>query len=106
MLDSPEENEWVVRKIELLGRRWGLAKREADGATEEGMGPMNLRMYRSPGNRGAVYRSIGEPPKQERLHFTIHVAPMDHWAGSQSRVVCGLGCYEAGFKRFRLARLR
>ena len=36
MLKSPEETEWVVRKLEILGTTWGVA---AEGAREVTIGP-------------------------------------------------------------------
>lgn len=44
MLDDSKEKEWVLRKMELLGRTWGLARKEADGAGGEIVG---FRMYGS-----------------------------------------------------------
>lgn len=38
MLDSSREKEWVLRKMEELGKTWGLAKKTRDGAIEVGMG--------------------------------------------------------------------
>ena len=48
MLDDPVEKEWVVRKMKLLAKTWGLAKDETAG---EGIGPVNFRLYGTPGNR-------------------------------------------------------
>ena len=32
MLDRPDEKEWVLQKLEMLGETWGIAKDEADSA--------------------------------------------------------------------------
>lgn len=48
MLDDPVEKEWVVRKMKLLAKTWGLAKDETE---REGIGPVDFRLYGTPGNR-------------------------------------------------------
>ena len=35
MLDNSVEKEWVLRKMELLGKTWGLAQKMAEGARED-----------------------------------------------------------------------
>ena len=55
MLDSPEEQEWVLGKLEVLGRTWGVAREDADDARERIAGSgsgsyMNMNAFRvSPG---------------------------------------------------------
>lgn len=39
MQDDPVVKEWVLRKMELLGKTWGLAKKEAEFAREANLGP-------------------------------------------------------------------
>ena len=47
MLDSPIEKEWVLRKMEMLGETWGLAKKEADGAVNGNLeGLLHDRTFR------------------------------------------------------------
>ena len=43
MLDDPEEKEWVVRKMELLAKTWGLAREEK--------GPLDFRPSDTPRSR-------------------------------------------------------
>ena len=47
MLEDPKEKEWVVRKMKLLAKTWGLAK---DETANEGKGPVDLRLYGTPLN--------------------------------------------------------
>lgn len=71
MLDNPQEKEWILRKMALLGQTWGIAKNEADGAREENevRGNYGAAVRGSPRDRDAS-GSKGKPNRVFRAWST------------------------------------